>query len=206
MIVTSISGICIYYREKTILFSVLKKIILGSLLGSMMGVMLAHHLTAIYLQRIFGIFLLCIAVQMFLKKKHLSVSDDVLPQCKQTLAATTVCGVFSGMFGLGGGLLMVPYLTRYGIPMRNAVATATACILPVAVVSMAGHIWVGHAATRIFPGMSGVIYWPAFLCVSAMSLIFTPVGVRSAQIISPILLRKLFSIFLIGIGLVMLFK
>ena len=64
-----------------------------------------------------------------------SSADDAntqLPSKPKQLAAGGVIGIASAIFGIGGGSLTVPYLTRYGVVMQKAVGTwaLVVCRLP----------------------------------------------------------------------------
>jgi uncharacterized membrane protein YfcA len=202
VVVTCIASIYTHYQKQVILLPVLKRMILGAIFGSALGVIISSHIQSDYLQRIFAIFLLLIALQMFLAIE-IKVQRE-LPSKRNMFVATTLIGTVSGMLGLGGGVLMVPYLCWSGIPIRNAIGTATACILPAAIVGAIGYtfanVHLGHASSL----HTGFIYWPAFIGISITSVLCAPIGIRVAHLISTSLLRKLFSIFLLVIGISML--
>ncbi len=53
-------------------------------------------------------------------------------------------GLANGLFGSGGGLFLVPLLTKWlGIEQKKAFATSVAVILPLSLVSAAVYFWKG---------------------------------------------------------------
>ena len=56
-----------------------------------------------------------------------------------------VAGVLNGIFGAGGGLLVVPMLQSQEIEPKKAHATSIAIILPLSVISAAMYLWQGVA-------------------------------------------------------------
>ena len=61
-------------------------------------------------------------------------TDDSLTPSRSVLVGI-VGGTFSGLFGLGGGIVMVPLLTSLGgLTQRRASAYSLAAILPAAIV------------------------------------------------------------------------
>src|SRR3990167_3730534 len=82
IIVTSIVAIYSHHRKRMILFSVFKKMFLGIIFGGILCIMISTHVHGVYLQRLFGIFLLCISVLMWLNIKRKSNTYYVLPQTK----------------------------------------------------------------------------------------------------------------------------
>lgn len=55
-----------------------------------------------------------------------------------------LAGFANGFFGAGGGLFLVPLLTRWaGLEQRKAFATSVAVILPLSAVSAGIYLWRG---------------------------------------------------------------
>jgi uncharacterized membrane protein YfcA len=54
-------------------------------------------------------------------------------------------GFFSGLFGVGGGIILVPLLMLVmGFPQRSASGTSLAAVLPTAVAGLVGYAAIGH--------------------------------------------------------------
>lgn len=66
-------------------------------------------------------------------------------------------GVLSGMFGIGGGTVIVPALVWLGLSQRNAAATSTLAIVPTSISGVVSYATGGHvdwlAAVLLFCGM-----------------------------------------------------
>lgn len=66
-------------------------------------------------------------------------------------------GVLSGMFGIGGGTVIVPALVWLGLSQRNAAATSTLAIVPTSISGVVSYATGGHvdwlAAALLFCGM-----------------------------------------------------
>ena len=62
----------------------------------------------------------------------------------RALAAGAAAGLTNGLFGGGGGSVLVPLLTRLcGLDQRRAFATSVAVILPLCALSAALYLWKG---------------------------------------------------------------
>lgn len=107
------------------------------------------------------------------------------------LAIGLVGGFTSGLLGLGGGIIMVPAMTLLAkLPIKVAIGTSLAVIIPTAIVGVAKHQQQGHvnwqvagylAATAIIGGWCGA--WltgtvPAKLLERGFGLFLILVGAR----------------------------
>lgn len=78
-------------------------------------------------------------------------------------AIGTAGGVFSGLFGVGGGAIMVPLLVLWlGYGTREATGTSLAAIVVIAGIAAAfqaayGNVDAGHAAAIGLPAVAGVV-------------------------------------------------
>jgi len=99
-----------------------------------------------------------------------------------TLAAIgTLAGLFSGLFGVGGGIVMVPLLVLWlGYGEREATGTSLAAIVIIASVAAAihgayGNLHVGDGILVGIPAVAGVVLGTELqqrISTKAISLIF----------------------------------
>lgn len=99
-----------------------------------------------------------------------------------TLAAVgTLAGLFSGLFGVGGGIVMVPLLVLWlGYGEREAAGTSLAAIVIIASVAAAihgayGNLHVGDGILVGIPAVAGVVLGTELqqrISTKAISLIF----------------------------------
>jgi len=76
-------------------------------------------------------------------------------------AIGVLAGAFSGLFGVGGGTVMVPLLIALGFGERRATATSLCAIAVIAAVAaglqgLYGNVRLGDAALLVVPAMAGV--------------------------------------------------
>ncbi len=55
-----------------------------------------------------------------------------------------VSGILNGLFGAGGGVIVVPMLEKFGIPAKKSHATSIAIILPASLISAALYFFSGN--------------------------------------------------------------
>jgi len=220
IIVTSISSLMAHNKKGAVMWPVFKNLAPGLAVGCFLGAGIAGQISGLYLQLIVGVFLLWVAYKMFFGGKkqvaaNVSHANDVnnanyanteLPSKPKQLAAGGVIGVASAIFGIGGGSLTVPYLTRYNVVMQKAVGTSAACGLPIAIAGALGYMVFGTQAQIDVPNTIGFVHIYAFLGISIMSFFTAKVGAKVAHILSPALLKKCFALLLTVVGFYFLYK
>jgi len=75
----------------------------------------------------------------------------------------------------------VPFLAYCNINMQKAVATSSACGLPIAIAGSIGFGITGLNESGLPAWSSGYIYWPAFAGITIASALFAPLGARLAH-------------------------
>ena len=217
IIITSISSLMAHNKKGSVMWPVFKNLTPGLAIGCFFGAGIAGQISGLYLQLIVGVFLLWVAYKMFFggKKQVGNHAADVsktsnfnteLPSKPKQLVAGGVIGVASAIFGIGGGSLTVPYLTRYGVVMQKAVGTSAACGLPIAIAGALGFMIFGLQEDINVPNTIGFVHIYAFLGIASMSFFTAKVGAKVAHMLSPQLLKKCFSVLLFVVGCYFLYK
>jgi uncharacterized membrane protein YfcA len=91
------------------------------------------------------------------------VAERTLSRLLRLIAIGTLAGLFSGLFGVGGGTVIVPLLIVWlGYEERPATATSLAAIACIASLgaflqSLYGNVDVGDAALVGIPALGGVV-------------------------------------------------
>ncbi|MCB1616297.1 MAG: sulfite exporter TauE/SafE family protein [Pseudomonadales bacterium] len=200
---TSISSVIAHNERDAILWPVFFKLTPGICCGVLLGSIIAARLSGLALQKGFGVFALVVSAQMFCNWQPGGSSR--LPGNFGLFAGGGVIGLFSALFGIGGGSLTVPFLSFCRITMQHAVATAAAIGMPIAFVGALGYLWQGWNNPALPEWSSGYIYWPAFTGIAIASVAFARVGAHIAHSLSPKKLKQIFALFLALIGLWLLF-
>ena len=107
-------------------------------------------------------------------------------------AIATLAGAFSGLFGVGGGTVIVPLLILWlGYGEREATGTSLAAIVGIAALGAAthgayGNVHVDEAALIALPAVAGVLAGTALqqrIPERAVSAVFAVVLVVSAAVL-----------------------
>ena len=88
--------------------------------------------------------------------------------------------------------------------MQNAVAISAACGLPIALAGSLGFVITGWGRPELPAWSLGYVYLPAALAIVVTSFPMAKVGARLSHRLPSALLRRIFALFLIAIGLELL--
>jgi hypothetical protein len=139
----SFFAVLAYYRAKQLQIGPAALIAGGLLIGGVFGAQMALNLPTATLQRAYGLFLITIGWR-FIEPRQLwaarrgqiipaKVEKTAEPQVAwyALLIVGLIAGVASGLFGIGGGLVIVPALVALlNYDQKRAVGTSLAALLP----------------------------------------------------------------------------
>lgn len=198
IIFTSINSVLEHQRKGAVLWPVFAWMALGILLGAAVGATTAAAIQGPMLQKIIGVFAIVIAIQMGMGLKP-KASRTVPGKPGLTLAGVVI-GWASAIFGIGGGSLTVPFLTWRSVPMQQAVATSSACGLPIAVASALSFMLLGWNEAHLPAWSLGYVYLPALAGIAITSMFFARIGARLAHRLPATVLKRLFALLLLCVG------
>ncbi len=197
---TSLSSLRAHHKRGAVRWPLFAQLAPGIVLGALAGAAIADRLPSRSLQIFFGLFELGVAAQLLLDLQPRQ-RDARRGRFAQFFAGGGI-GLISAIVGIGGGTLTVPWLIWNGVVVREAVATASACGLPIALAGATGFALLGGGAG--IPASSGYIYWPAFALIALASVMFAPLGAALAHRLDGRHLKRLFALFLGIVGFLML--
>jgi hypothetical protein len=96
--------------------------------------------------------------------------------------------------------MTVPLLHAAGIEMRKAVATSSACGLPIALSGALSFMVMGWDEVGLPSASTGYVYWPVVLSIVLTSSLLAPVGAALAHRLPGARLRRIFALFLVLVG------
>jgi uncharacterized membrane protein YfcA len=198
IIFTALSSIYTHHQKQAIRWDIVKTMVPGILLGGVLGGLFAISLDGVLLQLLFGGFLILVALQLLLYTPQ--VGGRALPNLLGMGASGSCIGGVSAVFGIGGGTLTVPLLTFFGVKIHQAVGTAAACGLPIA---LAATLAYGTATTDVASlptGSIGFVFLPALLGIIVASLPCARLGALLAHRVNAQKLRKGFAWVTMGLG------
>jgi uncharacterized membrane protein YfcA len=200
MIATSISAVTSHHRQGDIVWPIFWKVLPGLVVGVLAGALLAYFLPSRTLALIFGVILVVVSVTMLTGLATNSTRKD-LPSRGVMAAAGAVIGFKSGLLGVGGGALSVPFLTWCGLPVAKISGTSSTFTFPVAVAGTVSFILSGVLSEVTVSWATGYVYWPAVVTVATGTVLLAPLGTKVSHHVAPQAMRIGFGIFLMLLGI-----
>jgi len=199
----SLRGAWLYHRAGLVEWRAVWRMGLASVVTASLGARAAVAMPAPLLKMAFGIFLMVIAIRLFIGKRQSEGEGDGAEGQMHTgraLAGGAAVGFFSALLGVGGGLVAIPVLI-YGlhVPIRKVTGTSLALITFTALVGVAAYAVSGWA----IPDGAGVLTYfqlPAALALAVGALLAVPLGTGLQMRMPTHALRKMFAVvfFLLG--------
>ncbi|MEK6979397.1 MAG: sulfite exporter TauE/SafE family protein [Candidatus Micrarchaeota archaeon] len=150
---TAIAGALQFSKQGLIKY---KTALIGGIAGivfSIIGAMLTQYIAGSWLMALLGILILVLAAMTFLEREKNtetmgdteSAEGELNKKIINTTAIGASAGFASGFFGIGGGALLVPLLTKMrGISIKKAVPTSLMMIAIYAIPSSMTHYALGN--------------------------------------------------------------
>ena len=199
---TALSSLLAHQRRGSVDWSATRRLTPGIVVGGLAGAALARVISSPGLALMFGLFEIAVALQLAFGRQpgfHRS-----LPGTAGMGLAGGLIGLLSALLGIGGGTLTTPFLLWHGIDIRRAVGTSATCGLPVALAGATGFAIAGLGRPAQ-PGLNtGFIVWPAMAAVTVTSVLLAPAGASLAHRLPRTVLRRVFALFLLLVGVKML--
>lgn len=167
---------------------------LVAMLGAFAGARVSDLLDGRVQLVVLGAAMLAAAVSMLRSRQPVPDAATVPPRIGPLFLGTAFgVGLLTGVAGVGGGFMIVPALTLLArLPMREAVGTSLVVIAMNAAAGFAGYVGRVALPLPLAAGFTVVIVAGAIA------------GARLAELVPQQLLRRLFALFLIVLGLFIL--
>lgn len=165
-------------------------------IGVLLATLLVAGISSGVLRAIFAFFSLVIALRLLFGREDWKIAPDV-PRGFGKHVAGSFIGFFSTFMGIGGGVFNNTFMTLFGRPIHQAVATSSGVGVLISIPGMIGYIWAGWGGLNLPPFSIGYVNVLMVLIIIPVTLMVAPVGVRLAHALSKRKLEVGFGLFLI---------
>ncbi len=204
MVFNAISSMIAHHSSGAINWKLVKHMLPGLILGCLAGAYLGQLLPSTILQLIFGCFATAMGVYFFFHKGLPRLGPSQLPSTPLLNSLGFGVGAISNILGIGGGTMTVPLFVKLKIPLKSSVATSTVTGFIISFLGALGYLFLG-LGQPYYEMTLGFIYIPAFIVLAVTTFIAAPFGARLAHKLHTDHLKKVFAVFLVIVGIVMIF-
>lgn len=197
VVFTSLSSAIAYSRQKRIHYKAGLLLAPTAVIGAYIGAWLTGFISASHLKVMFGLALIVVAMRIY-RKKTAEPSEVRLEEVRVNYKLVPFGGFFagiaSGLLGVGGGIINVPFLTYLGLPIHYAVATSSFAIVFTAMAGALKHYAMGNVE----------LHWLVLLVPGL--IVGAQLGARIAKRTRASSLKKVFTIVMALLALRMILK
>ncbi|MBA2652717.1 MAG: sulfite exporter TauE/SafE family protein [Tatlockia sp.] len=176
----------------------------GGIIGSVIGVLLAGYLSDYMFKFLFGFVVIGIALYMIFDYRF-NGTKSALPSKKKFFLLSIPMGIIATCFGVGMGPICVPLLKKFGFIISTSIAVATFVGGIIVLFAALGFVIMGYHQASLPTYSLGYIYLPILAWIGIPSILFARIGAKLSHIFPPEALKTLFTVFLLLIGLKMIF-
>lgn len=204
MVFTAFSSMLGQHKKRAVDWKTVFAMMPGMIFGVFTGALSAKYIPAFGLQIFFILFLTAVAFKTLHTGRQ--TASRPLPKLPGLTAVSTLFGTMSSWVGIGGGSLSVPFLIHCGFPAHKAIGTSSGLAWPIALSGAISYLLNGLNIAGLPEGSLGFLYLPAIAVLSAATIAFAPLGVKTAHKLSSAKLKKSFGIMLLLIAGKMLYN
>ncbi|GAB6135512.1 sulfite exporter TauE/SafE family protein [Thermococcus prieurii] len=195
VVFTALSSTIAYSRRGMIHYKTGVLLSIPAIVGAYLGAVMTTYVTPGELKVIFGVTLLFVAYRIYTKETA-ELGDLTVSEVKIDYRLVPIGGFFSGiasgLLGVGGGIINVPFLVWLGMPMHYAVATSSFAIVFTSASSALKHYMLGNVE----------LHWLVLLVPGL--IIGAQLGARLAERVKASSLKKAFAIVMFLLALRMI--
>ncbi len=204
IIFTSLRSVRSHALRDSVDFSVLKSWAPWVVGGTILGAAIADFVSSATLALIFGVGVLGFAVHFLAPRIHDRQLLEAMPGGAAKVSLAGGLGLLSSLLGIGGGTITTMVMTLCGTPIHRAIGTASGMGAIIAIPGTVGFVLIGLSASGLPAGSIGYVNLPAAIAIIITSVLFAPLGVAAAHKLSARLLRLVFGLYLVVVGVTMI--
>lgn len=167
--------------------------------GVVLASVTAAYISSEGLRIIFSVITLLVAFRLLFNRESWRIGADIPGNPARGIIGLLI-GYFSTLMGIGGGVMNNTFMTLFGRPMHQAVATSSGVGVLIAIPGTVGYIWAGWGNPLLPIASTGYINWIAVAMIIPVALLVTPYGVRIAHAASKRQLEIGFGLFCVFVS------
>lgn len=196
---TSIQSFRAHLKRGAVDMAYLKAIAAPLIGGVLAASLVASHISSGGLRVIFAILAFVVALRLLFNRESWRIGTDI-PGFPLRGIVGALIGFFSTLMGIGGGVLNNTFMTLFGRPIHQAVATSSGVGTLISVPGVIGYVWAGWGNAALPAASTGYVNWIATAVILPTSLLLAPWGAQLAHSLPKRKLEIIFGLFLLFVS------
>jgi Predicted permeases len=196
---TSLRSYLSHHARGAVDNALLKRWIVAVPAGVALASMIAASISSAELRAIFAVLATVVGLRMLLNRETWRLGTDLPGEPWRFLVGAFI-GLISALMGIGGGVLNNTFMTLFGRPVHQAVATSAGVGVLISIPGLIGYVWAGWGAPGLPPFSTGFVNWAAVLVIVPVTILFAPLGVRLAHALGKRQMETVFGIFILAVA------
>ena len=196
---TSLRSFAAHRAKGAVDHDLLRRWMVAVPLGAIAAAVVASHASSEALRGIFAAMALILALRMLFLSNRFHLGKDLPGEPGRSLTGFVI-GLLSGLMGVGGGVFNNTFMTIYGRPIHQAVATSAGVGVLISIPALFGYIWAGWGNAGLPLLSTGYVNWVAVALIIPITLTIAPYGARLAHAMSKRQLEVGFALFLMFVS------
>jgi uncharacterized membrane protein YfcA len=189
--IRSFSG---HYARGAVDMELLRSFVFAVPAGVVLAALTAAHISSAGLRFIFAVIVLIIGLRMLFNRETWRLGTQIPGNPVRSIVGVLI-GFLSTLMGIGGGVMNNTFMSLFGRPIHQSIATSSGVGVLIAIPGTIGYVWAGWGDARLPVLSTGFINWIAVALVIPIAIIATPYGVRIAHALKKRQLEIAFGLF-----------
>ncbi len=196
------------YRQDNIVFKAIPFTALGAISGGWLGAWLGSNISGKGLTVMFGSFLILASINLFISSGRKEGKIDLTAfRHLAFFVLGLVTGVIAALFGIGGGIIMIPiFVLIFGLPAEKVAGTSSSIAFLLSVSSVIAYLIFGVERAVEGAGFWGVIDLSLAIPIAIGTTSTAPIGAMLNKRFKGTTYLRIFAGFLLFVAFRMLFR
>lgn len=200
IIPTSIRSFTAHRARGAVDMELLKSFLVPVPAGVVVASLIAASISSEQLRGVFACIAVLVGLRLVFNRENWVIGRTI-PGNPVRAVVGFVIGLLSTLMGIGGGVMNNTFMTLFGRPIHQAVATSSGVGVLIAVPGAIGLIWAGWGDPRLPIASTGYVNWIAVALIIPVAILVTPFGVRISHWLSRRHLEIGFGLFCLSVAL-----
>ncbi len=177
---TSIRSFMAHKKRGAVDMELLKSMALSVPAGVILASLVAAYISSAGLRVVFACISIVVGLRLLFNRESWRIGNDIPGNPWRSMFGV-VLGFFSTLMGIGGGILNNTFMTLFGRPIHQAVATSASVGVLISIPGVIGYVWAGWGDASLPVGSTGFVNWIAFAMIIPVTMVAAPVGASIAH-------------------------